>query len=749
MRLFYSLVALAALCLAGPANAQLLLEENFDYSVGSALTANGYTAHSGAGNAPVSVTADNLTFSGYPSVTGNAATVNSGSGSREDVNRAFTEQASGTVYTAFLARTDASTASGGYFFHLGPDPVGSTFRGRVYAQAVPGGVQYGVSSSTEAEAYASDVFALGATALVVLRYDVDSGQASIYTFAAGDDYSAEPGAADATGAAASPSSIGTFALRQHGSTQTVVVDGVRVGTSYSDVVPAASGGGDFTFDQPTAGQTFRVGAYLKPIWNSPTPSPATVRWSLRKGEGPYELIYQGPNLTRPDFGDARYLIPAGTPAGDDYQVRVADANDPSVFGESPRFEIADPEAAFTFPDIIRRQQFAFGSTQTVTWISPAGAPTDAEGGTVTLSLISKDNGGVVASVTTANDGQESFAIPETLNGYYYYSITSVDNPNYTGDSPKFKLEVAEVTQPMAGDELDLTTSLDIEWQTPTLTEEATVNLYLKGNGQSQALKIGTENDGFYAAENVNAPDGDGYTIFMTVVTTDGDRYSARSEPFSISSTPNTVVATRAPAPSHYERPAASVMRQAWLTAVVPDLADGSEVAAFAGDVLVGAGVVTAGQVAFAVTGEVGGVEVEDGAALSLRAFDGVERALPVGAVRDDVLGTEGLVFADGADFVVAMAGASAQAAPEAVTIDAAYPNPTRSRATVRFSTPTDGVATVEVLDLLGRRVATLVDGPVPAGTHEAVWSGDAAPGVYVVRLSADGVQQTARLTVIR
>jgi hypothetical protein len=44
--------------------------------------------------------------------------------------------------------------------------------------------------------------------------------------------------------------------------------------------------------------------------------------------------------------------------------------------------------------------------------------------------------------------------------------------------------------------------------------------------------------------------------------------------------------------------------------------------------------------------------------------------------------------------------------------------------------------TVEVFDTLGRRIAVLVDGPLPAGPHRTMWAPDQQPsGLYLVRLS--------------
>ncbi len=84
------------------------------------------------------------------------------------------------------------------------------------------------------------------------------------------------------------------------------------------------------------------------------------------------------------------------------------------------------------------------------------------------------------------------------------------------------------------------------------------------------------------------------------------------------------------------------------------------------------------------------------------------------------------------------------------------PNPFNPRTELRFATARDGRAVLTVHDLRGRLVRTLVDGPLPAGTHTAVWDGrDSAgralpTGLYMARLQAvGGVDATVKLTLLR
>jgi hypothetical protein len=93
-------------------------------------------------------------------------------------------------------------------------------------------------------------------------------------------------------------------------------------------------------------------------------------------------------------------------------------------------------------------------------------------------------------------------------------------------------------------------------------------------------------------------------------------------------------------------------------------------------------------------------------------------------------------------------------APAGVSL-AVMPNPSEGPATIEFSTVTDAVAIVTVHDLAGRRVATLWDGPAPAGISSATWDGRlangsrAAAGVYLVHARIGASERTVRLVRVR
>jgi len=90
------------------------------------------------------------------------------------------------------------------------------------------------------------------------------------------------------------------------------------------------------------------------------------------------------------------------------------------------------------------------------------------------------------------------------------------------------------------------------------------------------------------------------------------------------------------------------------------------------------------------------------------------------------------------------------AAPLAYALEQNYPNPFNPQTTIRFALPEAGMVTVRVYDLLGRLVATLVEGDRPAGWHEVLWDASGvASGVYVHRLEAGDFSQTHRMILLR
>ena len=86
---------------------------------------------------------------------------------------------------------------------------------------------------------------------------------------------------------------------------------------------------------------------------------------------------------------------------------------------------------------------------------------------------------------------------------------------------------------------------------------------------------------------------------------------------------------------------------------------------------------------------------------------------------------------------------------------ASYPNPFNPRTTIHYDLPESGSVRLQVYDLSGRLVTTLVDEVRALGFHEVTWTGRDASGrsvpsgVYLCRLEAGGKVVHGRMTLVR
>lgn len=79
-----------------------------------------------------------------------------------------------------------------------------------------------------------------------------------------------------------------------------------------------------------------------------------------------------------------------------------------------------------------------------------------------------------------------------------------------------------------------------------------------------------------------------------------------------------------------------------------------------------------------------------------------------------------------------------------------YPNPFNPTTTIRFSLPQRSHVTLKVFDILGKEVATLVDGDLNPGEHSVVFNATKLPsGVYFYRLNTSTFSQTKRMEVLK
>jgi len=256
---------------SGKMNGQLLVE-NFDYPVSTVLTTGttadpitGWLGHNGSGTNNIAVS-NGLVYPNYlGSGIGGAATLTA---TGQDIHKLFTSQTSGSVYVAFLVNVANSGATGDYFLHVGPSPISTTFRGRVFVRKNESNkVAFGISYAATAPVMSDFVYDLNVTYLIVLRYSIVEGASNDVTsiFVNPVPGGAEPstGWITATDTGADLAGVASVALRQ-GTTANnvnVIVDGIRVASTWALAV-AAGGTSNPTVATPTFSPS--TGIYTSP-----------------------------------------------------------------------------------------------------------------------------------------------------------------------------------------------------------------------------------------------------------------------------------------------------------------------------------------------------------------------------------------------------------------------------------------------------------------------------------------------------
>jgi len=90
------------------------------------------------------------------------------------------------------------------------------------------------------------------------------------------------------------------------------------------------------------------------------------------------------------------------------------------------------------------------------------------------------------------------------------------------------------------------------------------------------------------------------------------------------------------------------------------------------------------------------------------------------------------------------------AIPQSFGLDQNYPNPFNPMTTISFTLPTAGFVNLEVYNIAGQRVDVVVNEYLSAGPQSFDWDGsNQASGVYLYRLSYDGMVETKKMILLK
>ena len=88
--------------------------------------------------------------------------------------------------------------------------------------------------------------------------------------------------------------------------------------------------------------------------------------------------------------------------------------------------------------------------------------------------------------------------------------------------------------------------------------------------------------------------------------------------------------------------------------------------------------------------------------------------------------------------------------PDKYMITQNYPNPFNPTTQIKFGLPEAKQVKLQIFDILGNLVTTLVDGPMEAGYHNVNWNASGyASGVYFYRISSGNFIKTMKLMLLK
>ena len=79
-----------------------------------------------------------------------------------------------------------------------------------------------------------------------------------------------------------------------------------------------------------------------------------------------------------------------------------------------------------------------------------------------------------------------------------------------------------------------------------------------------------------------------------------------------------------------------------------------------------------------------------------------------------------------------------------------YPNPFNASTVIQYDLPRDSKVTIEIFDILGKKVESVIIEDQTAGRHSYTWKGfDYPSGVYLYKISARGYSDSNKMLLLK
>jgi hypothetical protein len=118
--------------------------------------------------------------------------------------------------------------------------------------------------------------------------------------------------------------------------------------------------------------------------------------------------------------------------------------------------------------------------------------------------------------------------------------------------------------------------------------------------------------------------------------------------------------------------------------------------------------------------------------------------------RDNILCVPNF-YRNDVDFVtLSTSGIEDTPAPAEYSIARNYPNPFNAATTIEYELTMPAEVSIDIYDVMGGRVTTLLDELQTAGCHQAIWNpGTCASGIYYYRINVDSYIMSGRMMLLK
>jgi len=130
-------------------------------------------------------------------------------------------------------------------------------------------------------------------------------------------------------------------------------------------------------------------------------------------------------------------------------------------------------------------------------------------------------------------------------------------------------------------------------------------------------------------------------------------------------------------------------------------------------------------------------------------------AAPTGVKTEDKVFVLAVTGRYSSDFTSIVRDADAKKAdttllPINFAFDQNYPNPFNPATTFKFALPQEAYVTLDIYDILGRKIETLINTNYEAGYHSISWSSkDLSSGVYFAKFRAGDFKETRKVVIVK